>query len=156
MSGFEIVAAEAVHLPDITRLYIHLSKHHGAMAPDVPRYQVDDSGWEDYTRKRSEDPRSHLFVALEGGEVVGFVGTALADKPWGLSYEIQTMIVQEGSRGQGIGSALLAHAEGHAAELGADGLRVDVLLQNEDAVRFYERAGYRPTSVRHAKPVTKN
>jgi ribosomal protein S18 acetylase RimI-like enzyme len=156
MTRVEIVPAEAVHLPDITRLYIHLSDHQRAMAPGHPRYLVEDSGWEDYARKRFDDPRSYLFVAVEDGEVVGFAGTALADKPWGTSYEIQTMVVQEGHRGQGIGTALLEHAEAHAAEVAADGLRVDVLVHNEAARRFYERAGYSPTSVRHSKPVRKN
>jgi ribosomal protein S18 acetylase RimI-like enzyme len=156
VTSIRIVAAEASHLPDVTRLYIHLSEHHGAMAPDVQRYQVESSGWQDYAEKRFDDPRAFLFVAIEAEEVVGFVGTALADKPWGVSYEIQTLIVDEDRRGGGIGTALLEFAEAHAGEVGADGLRVDVLLQNEDARRFYERAGYSATSVRHAKPVPKN
>jgi ribosomal protein S18 acetylase RimI-like enzyme len=153
MSSVQIDAAEAVDLPDITRLYIHLSGYQRSMAPDAPRFRVDDTGWEDYARKKFDDPRAFLFVAREGDEIVGFVGTALADKPWGTSYEILTLIVDEGRRGRGIGTALLRHAEAHAAEVKADGLRVDVLLHNPGARAFYERAGYSPTSVRHAKPV---
>jgi ribosomal protein S18 acetylase RimI-like enzyme len=156
MTSIQIVVAEASHLPDVTRLYIHLSEHHGALAPGVQRYQVESSGWQDYAEKKFDDPLAFLFVAVDGEEVVGFVGTALADKPWGVSYEIQTLIVDEDRRGRGIGTALLQYAETHAGEVSADGLRVDVLLQNEDARRFYERAGYSATSVRHAKPVQKN
>lgn len=153
MSPVEIVAAEATDLPDITRLYIHLSEYQRSMAPDAPRFRVDDTGWEDYAKKKFDDPRAFLFVARVGQEVVGFIGTALADKPWGTSYEILTLIVEEGRRGEGIGTALLKHAEAHAAEVKADGLRVDVLLHNSGARAFYERAGYSPTSVRHAKPI---
>ena len=156
MSSLRIVAAEAADLPDVTRLYIHLSEYQRAMAPDAPRFRVDDTGWEDYAKKKFDDPRAFLFVARLGDEVVGFIGTALADKPWGTSYEILTLIVEEERRGRGIGTALLGFAEAHAGRVEADGLRVDVLLQNEDARRFYERAGYSPTSVRHAKPVPKN
>jgi ribosomal protein S18 acetylase RimI-like enzyme len=156
VTAAEIVPAEVVHLPDITRLYIHLRDHHRELAPDNQRYRVEDAGWHEYARKKFDDPRAHLFVAIVNGEVVGFAGTALVDKPWGLSYEIQTMIVEEKHRDGGIGAALLDHVEAHAAEIGADGIRVDVLLQNSEARRFYESAGYEATSVRHAKPVRKN
>ena len=40
-------------------------------------------------------------MAVEDETVIGFVGTALAAKPWGTSYEIKTMIVEEGRRGEG-------------------------------------------------------
>jgi ribosomal protein S18 acetylase RimI-like enzyme len=156
VTGYKVRPAAASDIADITRLYIHLSEHHRALAPEAPRYQVDPTGWKDYASKMFDDPRSFLFVAIEDGRVIGFVGTGLVDKPWGTSYEIKTMIVEEDERGRGVGTALLRHVEDHAVEVGGDALRVDVLLQNAEGRRFYEKAGYEASSVRHGKPLPKN
>ena len=50
-------------------------------------------------------------MARSGGRVVGFVGLAYEDKPWGLSCEVKTLVVDEDRRGRGLGTALMRAAE---------------------------------------------
>ncbi|HZA20232.1 MAG TPA: GNAT family N-acetyltransferase, partial [Actinomycetota bacterium] len=83
----------------------------------------------------------------------GFTKLAFVEKPWGLSCEIDTMIVEAAHRSEGIGAEMLRAAEVEAYRRGAKGVRVDVLLENYDGREFYQRAGFEPFSVRYGKPV---
>lgn len=138
---------------DVARLYVELKAHHGKLQPQNPRYQVTDSKWKDTARRALENPDLTILVAERGDRVVGFVKLSLADKPWGISGEIETLVVERSSRGRGVGTGLLEAAEARAKEAGAVGLRVDVLLSNEDGRAFYERAGYAGFALRYGKPV---
>lgn len=69
------------------------------------------------------------FVELEHASVGTFYVNALAVRP--------------GLRGQGIGSRMLRAAEDRAGELGLAAMSVQVFSQNANAVRLYERTGYR-------------
>ncbi|MCV2869542.1 GNAT family N-acetyltransferase [Defluviimonas sp. WL0002] len=51
--------------------------------------------------------------------------------------------VYDGMRGQGVGSALLAHAEGVARRAGLRAVSLIVFSGNPGARRLYERAGFR-------------
>ena len=92
-------------------------------------------------------------MARSGGRVVGFVGLAYEDKPWGLSCEVKTLVVDEDRRGRGLGTALMRAAETEAHSSGARGLRVDVLQMNGPARSFYEGLGYEMFAARYGKPV---
>ncbi|WP_197522861.1 GNAT family N-acetyltransferase [Occultella aeris] len=90
---------------------------------------------------------THLaFVArLDRPEIVGMAWVALiprTPRPGAtsrLSADIQSVFVVPEQRGQGIGSALVHAASGHAAQLGA--LRVTV-HSGRKAVPVYERLGF--------------
>ena len=90
---------------------------------------------------------SHLaFVArLLRPEIVGMAWVALVPRvprPGAtsrLSADIQSVFVMPKQRGQGIGSALVEAASGHAAHLGS--LRVTV-HSGRKAVPVYERLGF--------------
>ncbi len=48
-------------------------------------------------------------------------------------------------RGTGLGSELLDRLEKHLSELGVEDLILGALAGNADAIRLYQRRGYRPT-----------
>ena len=48
-------------------------------------------------------------------------------------------------RGSGLGSELLERPQRHLEDLGVQDLILGVLAGNADAIRLYERRGYRPT-----------
>jgi GNAT superfamily N-acetyltransferase len=75
--------------------------------------------------------RSEIWVADEGGSVVGFVGLRDA--------EITHLYVGPDAQNRGIGSMLLAHAR----EQRSGPLELWVFQRNAGARRFYERHGFR-------------
>ena len=61
------------------------------------------------------------------------------------SAEIKRMFVLPGYRGSGAATAVLRSLEAEAARLGLTELRLETGTAQPDAIRFYEREGYRLT-----------
>lgn len=60
---------------------------------------------------------------------------------------VHNIYVREDHRGEGVGAALLAHAEDALRDRGADVVALEVLADNTAARRFYCRHGYEPYRV---------
>lgn len=60
------------------------------------------------------------------------------------SAEIKRMFVLPGHRGSGVAAAVLRSLESEAARLGLRELKLETGTAQPDAIRFYEREGYRP------------
>jgi len=58
--------------------------------------------------------------------------------------ELETLVVAEGTRGRGVGASLVEAAAQVCRDAGATHWLVGVAETNVDAVRFYERAGFKP------------
>jgi ribosomal protein S18 acetylase RimI-like enzyme len=138
---------------DIARLYIQLKEHHRKLQPGSPRYNVVDERWGELAKDEIENPHVFVYIAEMSRRIVGFMKFIFKEKPWGISCEIETMVVDKSHRGKAIGKSLLETAERYARENGAKGLRVDVLIPNYDGRRFYETHGYESISVRYGKPI---
>lgn len=80
-------------------------------------------------------------VAVDGGKVVGYAlllfrsGTGLA--------RLYSIAVHPGQRRTGLGARLLDDAEARAFDHGRVILRLEVREDNAEAIRFYQRHGYR-------------
>lgn len=86
-----------------------------------------------------------IWVASRGGEIVGFcsVGPPLsATEGLAGSLVLHTIYLDPNCQRQGIGRALLRHAEREAAGMGAATIGLWVLEANDAARRFYEAAGW--------------
>jgi putative acetyltransferase len=59
------------------------------------------------------------------------------------SAEIKRMFVLPGHRGSGVAAAVLRSLESEAARLGLRELKLETGTAQPDAIRFYEREGYR-------------
>jgi len=68
-----------------------------------------------------------------------------------MSCEMDTLAVSESQRSSGLGSTLVEAAEDLAREVGARGIRANVLVANGRGRAFYERLGYEAMAVRYAK-----
>jgi GNAT superfamily N-acetyltransferase len=145
-------AADRDHA-NITRLFVQLKDHHRELQPTNPRYDVETDLWGEIAQTALQDPELHVFVAEIDGLVVGFMKIHFEVKPWGLSCELDTMVVDEQRRGRGVGKRLLEELEDFARNNGAAGIRVDVLIPNYEGREFYERGGYEAFAVRYGKPV---
>ncbi len=135
----------------VTSLYLELRAHHGTLAPQNPRYHVAEARWRELTEAAIKGTGYVVLVVEHEENVIGCAKFSYADKPWGLSCEIDTLIVAQTVRASGIGRRLMAAIEEHAKSRGARGMRVDVLKENEDGRRFYEALGYRPAAIRYMR-----
>lgn len=66
---------------------------------------------------------------------------------------LTVLVVAEGQRGKGIGTALLRHAERWAVAQGATAISLTSALRRVDAHEFYKAHGYEHTGVRLARPL---
>jgi len=137
----------------ITRLYLELKRHHRPLALNNPRYDVAGDAWRARAARRVVDPKVFVYVVERDARVIGFIEFGFEEKPWGISCEVETLVVEAEHRNQRWGEALMEEAEKRARYEGARGMRVDVLAVNADARRFYERLGYDLFAVRYGKPL---
>jgi ribosomal protein S18 acetylase RimI-like enzyme len=66
---------------------------------------------------------------------------------------VHNLFVRPERRDDGLGSRLLSAAESALADRNAEVVSLEAMIANEDAVRFYERHGYRPHRVELEKPL---
>lgn len=96
------------------------------------------AAWAKRDERKPDDydlDEGNLVVADRDGAVAGF-GHVVADE-----REVRAVYVHPDHAGRGVGAALLAHLEGYARGRGLAELE---LASSQNAVGFYERAGYEP------------
>ena len=146
-------------------LWLALHEHHQRVAPPAV-YQSAEDSWParraSYERWLGEDGS---FVVLaerrsttqRGDELVGYALVEVLPGPddtWvtgGLMADVQSLSVAPGARGHGIGTLLLDAVDAELAAAGIDDVFIGVLTGNADALRFYERRGYRPVMTHLAR-----
>ena len=88
-----------------------------------------------------------FFVAVIAGAVIGYALVAKETEPDDLTTEsradVYELAVAESHRGQGAGSLLLVRVEQWAAGRGLGLVQLAVWEFNAEALRLYDRAGYR-------------
>jgi GNAT superfamily N-acetyltransferase len=85
------------------------------------------------------ESRGAFFVACQDGRPVGCGAIRRLDAE---SAEIKRMYVERGTRGRGVGRALLAAIEAEARRLGVRSLVLETGERQTEALRLYSRAGY--------------
>ena len=96
---------------------------------------------------RMRDPYTRIFVADAGrGELAGMIitryyGNASYNRLWRCGYIAET-IVRRGDRGCGIGTRLAETACNWLKAIGLDYIELQVVPENETALRFWENRGF--------------
>ncbi len=147
----EVRAATISDLPELVELQLQLRDHHRSLEPSNPRYLVGKAEWERVLRDALEQPDKCILAAQLEGRIGGFAQLSFVEKPWGKGCEMDTLVVDESERGNGIGSDLVAAAERYAKDAGAKGIRANVVAANKQGWSFYEREGYELFAVRYGK-----
>jgi [ribosomal protein S18]-alanine N-acetyltransferase len=88
-------------------------------------------------------PTANCVVAAEGKSIVGFI---LSEQNPPLAHVI-TLDVAASHRRQGIASTLLAEAENNWTYQGVHHVLLETAIENEAAVAFWKRHGYRIEAV---------
>jgi putative acetyltransferase len=85
-------------------------------------------------------PDIRFYLAKIEGLAVACGGVAFLD-----GYgELKRMYSRPAVRGRGVAKALLHRLEAETREAGLTLLRIETGMYQEEALRFYERAGYKP------------
>ncbi len=114
-----------------------------ALQPDIPAPQV---------ARRLEESRlgyRDMLVAELAGRVVGTVSMGGHGFQRVGSLRLFALDVGPAFRRRGVGTALVQAVEAAASRRGLDQVNLEVATDDEDAVRLYERLGYR----RRGEPV---
>lgn len=99
---------------------------------------------------------SATFVAVgKDGQRLGYVNVRgsmdeIANEECG--YVVLLAVAAE-AEGEGVGQSLLQQAEDWTREMGYRRLSLDVFASNHRGQRFYEKAGFRPETIRVIKQV---
>ena len=126
--------------------------------PELAPYVSDAETWSqrrDQYASLFDKPDTLLLLARDGDELIGYalahvlpVGETWVPDTWRTGAriaEIESLAVTAERRGEGIGSALMDAVERELAARGLDDVILGVLPGNADAIRLYERRGFRPT-----------
>ena len=135
-------------------VYMASAEYHMRLDPSLYRKPEWEPVEERYRGRLPSGEDSVIFVAVVGGEVVGFVDLLLK-RPDGeprmlrdaVSVEIDIAVLPD-SRGSGIGTDLMGAAEAWASEHGAEFMTLQVHTANLGAIRFYQdRHGWRTSGL---------
>jgi ribosomal protein S18 acetylase RimI-like enzyme len=156
--ALRIVRGSIADVDSLEPLWVGVHRVHAASMPELAPY-VDDA--ETWSVRRSlyvslfDKPDTVLLLARDGEQLIGYALTHVlgVDDTWipdtwrtgRRIAELESLAIVEGRRGEGIGSALLEAVERELAAQGLDDVIVGVLPGNVDAIRLYERRGFRPT-----------
>ncbi len=100
-------------------------------------------------------PNHAVFVAVKGGAVIGLVSafsTPVVHRALPVG-RVSVLVVARTHAGQGIGSALLRHAEQFLAELGCGHIEVTSASHRDAAHRFYRERGYAQQGVKFTREI---
>ncbi|WP_071461391.1 GNAT family N-acetyltransferase [Bacillus massilinigeriensis] len=96
----------------------------------------------------SKDPHNELVVACQGNEIIGMqqiTFTPYLTHQGGWRATIEGVRTASSVRGQGIGSELMKWAIDRARERGCHLIQLTTDKARPDALRFYERLGFKAT-----------
>ncbi len=155
--GIDIVKAGGERVDDLEPLARSLHAYHLTVDPAIPGIPPRDAdGWwairrERYARWLAEPDAFALLAQRDdekaepvGYAVVSIRGADDSHRSGSRFAELQSLAVMDGMRGAGIGSALLQAVDGELRELGLEELAIGVLATNHEAMRLYEREGFKP------------
>ena len=119
----------------------------GTLTPGVEDPTRLDDYWHAVLEVRERG--GELLVATRDGEVVAMCQVLVFrhfQHTAGRCAELESVYVRADSRGEGVGAALLGHAEEFARARGCYRVQLTSRHERVDAHRFYTRLGYLATS----------
>ncbi|AMB58965.1 GNAT family N-acetyltransferase [Microterricola viridarii] len=93
-----------------------------------------------------------------GGELLGCGGIRRIQRADAglVRFEVKHLYLRQGTRGRGLGRALLTELERRAEQLGAEEIVLDTNASLESAGQLYRRAGYADIAAYNANPNATN
>ncbi len=154
MAEVIIRTADLDDIDAIAALWTQLVALHHALDPDLPRAAV--KGERRYARRlfdRLDDPDTRVFVADQGGEVVGYVLGAIVDLVPEMFEQhtsgfLADIFVAETHRRAGLGRALVEALTDWFREREIAHFEWNVAARNAEGIAFWRAVGGRDTLIR--------
>ncbi len=126
-----IRAPELQDIPTIVQLIAELASTVDEVSPITPAY----------VSQYLASPSSWILLAEADGEIVGLMSYSIRPDLYhaGDCCLIEELIVRDGKRNQGVGSALMKDLLARLA--GCKEISVGVMTENVEALKFYRRQG---------------
>ena len=148
----EIREATQDDMPQLLRLWRALIEHHQSIHPQLYMLKTDaDLTYERWVNRRLKEDGARLWVAVESGELVGYVLAMIGYRS--PVYEIRTVgmicdlsVLPSKSR-RGIGSSLVSHVLLAFLNQGIESVQVNYDHENESAAGFWQKMGFAPRLV---------
>ena len=158
MDAFVVERGSAADVDLLEPLWVAVHHQHQQAMPQLSPYVSDARTWRERRALYGQLFAEHDPVLLIGryretlaGYALGYTmpvaGTWLADT-WATGErigEVESLSVLPEYRGRGLGSRLLGDLQERLQHQGARDLIIGALAGNTDAIRLYQRLGYRPT-----------
>ena len=130
---------------DVKRLSVQIHDLHAAWRPDIYFHHEEPYPMDKFL----EDIRSRMvYVAKINGIVAGYVVLAVQRKGGPGTVErkllrLDSIVVEKDIRGHGIGKTMVEEVRALARAFGCSQLILGVHPENDDAVGFYQKCGFR-------------
>lgn len=136
-AGVRIRPADIDDLDAVLRLCAEHARHEGC------EYSADGKHAGLLRALSMSPPRLWLWVAQAADELVGYAAASREFSTWqaGDFLHVDCLYVVAAQRGAGIGAALLQTVARHAEQCGLQEIQWQTPAWNQDAARFYRRAG---------------
>jgi ribosomal protein S18 acetylase RimI-like enzyme len=141
--------AESQDIEAICALYEAFYLYNADMQPE---YYQETPEIGHYPSSVIKSDKGDIFVAVENGEIIGFIHLEEEKTPPYHSVvqhsfaAIVDLFVKPGHRRKGIGNLLLDQAKKWASERTLDYIELYVLDNNAPGIRFYEQENFRTVS----------
>ena len=155
-----ITRAGAEALDRLRPLWLTLHHHHQAVGGErLGPYVDDDTSWTARRALYADYLAVGGFVLLaeRDGALAGYAMVAVKtsaetelDDTWVSGdrvADIETLVVLPEARGDGVGSALLDAVDAELESAGIHDVIIAAFVTNTEAIRLYERRGFRPASL---------
>lgn len=149
--------ADESDIPAIALLGMYVNTLHHEAWPAIFAPPTDTARLTEYWKNRYVSKGSRIMVAAADAEVVGMVAACLQEERHNPMLQdrhycyVNTIVVKESYRRQGIGKSLILALEAWSKEQGAREIRFTVWQFNTGARIFYEELGYGVRSVTMAR-----
>jgi ribosomal protein S18 acetylase RimI-like enzyme len=152
---FEVIAAEAAAVDGLKTLWLQMLAHHRDLIGGEIPLRTDEQSWARTRRVYSEwleKGTATLVIARarSSSEPLGYAvcrlvaGDGRTFDLGAVRGDLDSLVVHDQARGQGIGTALLAAVRDGLLDRGIAFWSVGVIAHNLEAVKLYERVGFRP------------
>jgi ribosomal protein S18 acetylase RimI-like enzyme len=150
----EIAAASAADIDELEPLWLQMLSHHRDLVGEEFPVHADEESWERVRRDYGDWLASDTAILLiarnvSSSEPLGYVVCRL--RPGGATFDlgavrgdIDSLVVDDHARGQGIGTALLEAVRASLNARGVSYWSIGVVARNTEAAKLYERIGFRP------------